>query len=173
MTSSKHREEANLSVGQIAKRAGVNVSALHFYEQKGLIRSWRNNGNQRRYKPDTLRRIAVIKAGQKMGISLDEIKATLATLPDNRTPNKTDWANLATHWQRQLDEKIAYMQHVRNFVQGCIGCGCLSMNACPMYNPNDIVADSASGAVWLEAPDKALAAKICYDNNYNKIGTTE
>lgn len=162
--------EANLSVGQVAKRAAVAVSALHFYEQKGLIRSWRNSGNQRRYKPDVLRRVAVIKAAQKMGITLEEIKITLSTLPENRTPTKKDWALMSTKWQAQLDERIAYMQHVRDLVDGCIGCGCLSMTSCPMYNPDDIMATAGDGAIYLEAPDKALATKLCYDSE-NKIGT--
>ncbi|MCG9758782.1 MULTISPECIES: redox-sensitive transcriptional activator SoxR [Pseudoalteromonas] len=158
------RDEPNLSVGKVAQRADVAVSALHFYENKGLIRSWRNNGNQRRYKKDVLRRIAIIKAGQKMGITLGEIKETLDTLPDSRTPTKEDWAKLSKAWQAKLDEKIAYMQRLRNYVNGCIGCGCLSMKSCPIYNPDDIVAKEANGAVWLDEPDKANKAKSCYDS---------
>ncbi|TMO56844.1 redox-sensitive transcriptional activator SoxR [Pseudoalteromonas aurantia] len=146
----KTLQDANLAVGYVAKRSDVNVSTLHFYETKGLIRSWRNNGNQRRYKPDVLRRIAVIKAAQKMGVTLEEIKLTLDTLPENRTPNKNDWARLSTQWQAQLDEKIAYMQRLRERVEGCIGCGCLSMSSCPLYNPNDILGETHSGAVLLE-----------------------
>ncbi|MCF2860966.1 redox-sensitive transcriptional activator SoxR [Pseudoalteromonas sp. Cnat2-41] len=145
--------EANLSVGTVAKRAGVAVSALHFYEKKGLIRSWRNQGNQRRYKRDVLRRIAVIKAAQKMGITLEEVKETLSTLPEKRTPNKEDWANMSRQWQRQLDEKIAYMQRVRAYVDGCIGCGCLSMQRCPIYNPEDKLANVDDGAVLLDHPE--------------------
>ncbi|MBS3797896.1 redox-sensitive transcriptional activator SoxR [Pseudoalteromonas sp. BDTF-M6] len=145
--------EANLSVGQVADRADVSISALHFYEKKGLIRSWRNQGNQRRYKRDVLRRIAVIKAAQKMGITLEEIKETLSTLPDQRTPTKADWQRLSRHWQRQLDEKIAYMQRLRDKVDGCIGCGCLSMQHCPIYNPDDQLAKLSSGAVLLEHPE--------------------
>jgi len=146
----KPLQDANLAVGYVAKRSDVNVSTLHFYETKGLIRSWRNNGNQRRYKPDVLRRIAVIKAAQKMGVTLEEIKLTLDTLPQSRTPNKNDWARLSTQWQAQLDEKIAYMQRLRARVEGCIGCGCLSMSSCPLYNPNDILGEAHSGAVLLE-----------------------
>ncbi|MBQ4844667.1 MULTISPECIES: redox-sensitive transcriptional activator SoxR [unclassified Pseudoalteromonas] len=143
-------QEANLPVGYVAKRSDVKVSTLHFYETKGLIRSWRNNGNQRRYKPDVLRRIAVIKAAQRMGVTLEEIKETLNTLPDSRTPNKHDWEKLSKQWQVQLDEKIAYMQRLRDRVDGCIGCGCLSMSSCPLYNPDDILGESNSGAVLLE-----------------------
>ena len=149
MSDKKQLQEANLSVGYIAKRSDVAVSALHFYEKKGLIKSWRNNGNQRRYKPDVLRRIAVIKAAQKMGINLTDIKHTLDTLPLQRTPTKSDWAALSRLWQKQLDEKIAYMQHVRDKVDGCIGCGCLSMKHCPLYNPDDILSERGKGAVLL------------------------
>ncbi|MFY8274668.1 redox-sensitive transcriptional activator SoxR [Pseudoalteromonas sp. SSDWG2] len=145
--------EANLSVGTVAKRANVAISALHFYEKKGLIRSWRNQGNQRRYKRDVLRRIAVIKAAQKMGTTLEEIKETLGKLPEKRTPTKQDWELMSRLWQRQLDEKIAYMQRVRDYVDGCIGCGCLSMTKCPMYNPEDTLANVDNGAVLLEHPE--------------------
>ena len=124
--------EANWTPGRVAKRCGVAVSTLHFYEEKGLIRSWRNAGNQRRYKADVLRRISVIKAAQKMGISLEEIKQALATLPDNRTPNARDWEKLSTRWRQQLDERIAYMERLRDMLTGCIGCGCLSMKNCAL-----------------------------------------
>ena len=146
----KKLTEANLTVGYVAKRSGVKVSTLHFYETKGLIRSWRNNGNQRRYKPDVLRRIAVIKAAQAMGITLEEVKQTLATLPDERTPTKKDWSALSKQWQTQLDERIAFMQRLRERVDGCIGCGCLSMEKCPIYNKDDYLGENQSGAVLLE-----------------------
>ncbi|OKY25092.1 redox-sensitive transcriptional activator SoxR [Thalassotalea sp. PP2-459] len=143
-------QEANLSVGRVAKRAGVKVSTLHFYEAKGLIKSWRNNGNQRRYKPDVLRRISVIKAAQKMGISLEEIKQAFAALPKNRTPNTQDWQQLASQWQQTLNERITYMERLRDYLSGCIGCGCLSMNSCPLYNPEDTLGDTGSGPVILD-----------------------
>ncbi len=148
--SEKKLVDANLSVGFVAKRSGVKVSTLHFYETKGLIRSWRNDGNQRRYKPDVLRRIAVIKAAQAMGITLEAIKHTLSTLPEQRTPTKQDWAELSKRWQTQLDEKIHYMQRLRDRVNGCIGCGCLSMAKCPIYNKEDHLGEEHSGAVLLE-----------------------
>ena len=110
MAVQKKLTEANLTVGFVAKRSGVKVSTLHFYETKGLIRSWRNSGNQRRFKPDVLRRVAVIKAAQAMGITLEEIKQTLATLPEQRTPTQKDWSALSKQWQKKLDERIAYMQ---------------------------------------------------------------
>ncbi|WP_333606800.1 redox-sensitive transcriptional activator SoxR [Arsukibacterium sp.] len=146
------------SVGVVAKRCGINVSTLHFYEQQGLIRSWRNAGNQRRYKPEVLRRIAVIKAAQKVGISLDEIKQAFLSLPDNRTPTVADWQQLSTHWQGLLDGRIAYLQSLRDNLTGCIGCGCLSMSKCPLYNPDDMLAAKGNGAVILEqAEQKALS----------------
>ncbi|WP_420492126.1 redox-sensitive transcriptional activator SoxR [Pseudoalteromonas rubra] len=167
------RDEPRLSVGQVAKRADVAVSALHFYENKGLIRSWRNNGNQRRYKKDVLRRIAIIKAGQKMGITLAEIKQTLMSLPHSDTPSKDDWTKMSSIWRTQLDEKIAYMQRVRSMIDGCIGCGCLSMSRCPMYNPDDMVAQAGNGAVLIDNPEQAKNVKSCYDmENHNK-GTSE
>ncbi len=142
--------DANLSVGRVAKRCGVNVSTLHFYEQKGLIHSSRNAGNQRRYKAEVLRRVSVIKAAQKMGISLEEIKSALATLPDNRTPTARDWASLSANWRDELDERIAYLQRLRDLMTGCIGCGCLSMKNCPIYNENDGLASEGDGPVLLE-----------------------
>ena len=142
-------EQANLSVGFIAKRSGVKVSTLHFYEQKGLIRSWRNQGNQRRYQRDVLRRISVIKAAQKMGITLQEIKAAFAQLPSQRTPNKDDWEKLSSYWKNLLDERIAYIQRLRDSLNGCIGCGCLSMKNCPIFNPDDEVGKEGVGAVFL------------------------
>ena len=152
--------EATWSVGRVAKRCGVNVSTLHFYEQKGLIKSWRNSGNQRRYKPEVLRRIAVIKAAQKVGISLEEVKQAFLSLPDNRTPTMDDWQQLSKDWQQMLDARIAYLQTLRDYLTGCIGCGCLSMSKCPLYNPDDNLAQQGSGAVILEqAEQRRLAAK--------------
>jgi MerR family redox-sensitive transcriptional activator SoxR len=118
-------------VGKVAKRCGVKVSTLHFYEQKGLIHSVRNAGNQRRYKADVLRRVSVIKAAQKMGISLAAIKQAFSTLPDQRTLTTKDWQKLSSVWQADLNERIAYLQRLRDSLTGCIGCGCLSMKNCP------------------------------------------
>ena len=142
--------DAEWTVGRVARRSGVNVSTLHFYEKKGLIRSWRSGGNQRRYKADVLRRIAVIKAAQKMGISLGEIRRALATLPDNRTPTTEDWAQLSTAWREELNARIAYLERLRDLMTGCIGCGCLSMKNCPLYNDGDRLAEEGDGAVILE-----------------------
>ncbi len=137
------------TVGKVAARCGVKVSTLHFYEQKGLIHSWRNAGNQRRYKADVLRRVSVIKAAQKMGISLESIKQAFATLPDQRTPTATDWEKLSTVWQGELNARIAYLQRLRDSLTGCIGCGCLSMKNCPIYNEDDKLALEGSGPVIL------------------------
>ena len=142
--------EATWSVGRVAKRCGVNVSTLQFYEQKGLIKSWRNNGNQRRHKPEVLRRISIIKAAQKLGISLEEVKQAFLSLPDNRTPTTEDWQLLSTNWQQMLDARISYMQKLRDQLTGCIGCGCLSMNSCPLYNPDDILAAKGNGPLLLD-----------------------
>ena len=142
--------EANWTVGRVAQRTGVRVSTLHFYEKKGLIRSWRNAGNQRRYKADVLRRIALIKAAQKMGISLDDIKGALDTLPDSRTPTTDDWAKLSSNWREDLNQRIAYLERLRDSLTGCIGCGCLSMKNCPIYNEDDHLAARGDGPVILE-----------------------
>ena len=140
----------NWSVGRVAERAGVKVSTLHFYEDRGLIHSTRNSGNQRRYHPDVLRRVAVIKAAQKMGISLAEIGRALAALPENRTPTVADWERLSRQWRGELDARIAYLERLRDLMTGCIGCGCLSMKNCPIYNADDHLATTAGGAVILE-----------------------
>lgn len=140
-----------LSVGQVAKRCGVKVSTLHYYEDKELIYSVRNTGNQRRYKPETLRRVSVIKAAQKLGITLDEIREALAGLPDNRTPNKDDWAALSGQWHILLNQRIKQLENLRDSLSSCIGCGCLSLSNCPLYNDQDCLAsDGRSGAILLE-----------------------
>ena len=142
--------DANWTVGKVAARCGVKVSTLHFYEQKGLIKSWRNVGNQRRFKADVLRRISVIKAAQKMGISLEEIKRAFASLPDNRTPTVEDWQILSSYWRNDLDARINYLTRLRDSLTGCIGCGCLSMKNCPIYNQNDQLGAEGNGPVLLE-----------------------
>jgi MerR family transcriptional regulator, redox-sensitive transcriptional activator SoxR len=139
-----------LSVGMVAKRCGVKVSTLHFYEQKGLISSHRNAGNQRRYAKDILRRVSVIKAAQKVGISLASIKQAFESLPDNRTPDIKDWEVLARKWQDELNARIKYLENLRDSLTGCIGCGCLSMKRCPIYNADDKLAKEGPGPVLLE-----------------------
>ncbi len=138
-----------LSVGFVAKRCGIKVSTLHFYESKGLIQSWRNAGNQRRYRSDVLRRVSVIKAAQALGISLAEIKQALASLPQQRTPTKADWQALSTQWQHALNQRIKQLEVLRDSLSACIGCGCLSMTSCPLYNPEDKLAAHGNGPIIL------------------------
>lgn len=140
----------NLTVGYMAKRCGVKVSTLHFYEQKGLINSWRNQGNQRRYHRDTLRRVSVIKAAQKVGISLDKIKQALDSLPESRTPTKEDWQILSSKWSEELNARIQYLENLRDSLTSCIGCGCLSLTQCPIYNEQDKLAAEGTGAILLD-----------------------
>jgi len=144
----------NWTVGKVARRCGVKVSTLHFYEHKGLIRSVRNAGNQRRYRAEVVRRVSVIKAAQKMGISLASIKEAFASLPDQRTPTMKDWQMLSSSWQADLNARIAYLERLRDSLTGCIGCGCLSMENCPIYNANDMLASEGSGPVILERAAK-------------------
>lgn len=134
-----------LTIGDLAARSGVAQSALRFYEREGLIRATRTGGNQRRYERSTLRRVAFIKVSQQVGVSLDEIGEALRSLPESRTPTKADWARLSARWRRQLDERIALMQRLRDDLTGCIGCGCLSLQRCKLYNPNDELAAIGPG----------------------------
>ena len=134
------------SVGQIADRAGVAVSALHFYERNGLITSTRNTGNQRRYTRDTLRRIAFIRASQRVGIPLADIRAALDQLPQQRTPNAEDWAELAKRWHARLNENIDQLTRLRDDLTNCIGCGCLSLTTCHLTNQYDTMSQEGPGA---------------------------
>lgn len=134
-----------LSVGQVAKRSGVAISAVHFYESKGLVSSWRNSGNQRRYSRDVLRRIAIIKVAQRAGIPLASIRDTFATLPAERTPTARDWKRLSAQWADDLDARIRRLTQLRDQLGSCIGCGCLSLDTCPLRNPNDSLAEQGPG----------------------------
>lgn len=137
--------EATWSVGALAARGGVAVSTLHYYETRGLIHSQRSSGNQRRYAKAMLRRVAFIRAAQQLGIGLAEIAEALASLPQQRTPTKADWARLSARWRGQLDARIADLQALRDRLDGCIGCGCLSLKACALYNPQDACAAQGPG----------------------------
>lgn len=145
--------EANvmLTVGELAARSGVAVSALHYYESRGLIRAERSAGNQRRYPRAALRRVAFVRAAQQLGIGLAEIAEALAQLPQQRTPTKADWARLSSRWRERLDARIAALQALRDRLDGCIGCGCLSLRACALYNPDDACARRGAGAQRLPA----------------------
>ena len=133
-------------IGELARRAGVAASALRFYEAEGLIHGSRSPSGRRQYPRDTLRRVAFIRAGQRVGLSLDELRQALAGLPEGRTPTKADWERLARHWQALLDERLALLQRLRDTLGGCIGCGCLSLKACALYNPDDAAAARGPGA---------------------------
>ncbi|KTC18398.1 MerR family transcriptional regulator [Pseudomonas marginalis ICMP 9505] len=139
-----------LTVGQLAARSGVAVTALHFYESKGLIKSNRNAGNQRRYPRDVLRRVVVIKIAQRLGIPLATIGEALQTLPDGRTPTTQDWERLSAQWREDLDERINKLLLLRDKLSGCIGCGCLSLQACPLRNQDDQLGEHGPGAQLLE-----------------------
>jgi len=139
-----------LTPGEVARRSGVAVSALHFYERKGLIHSVRSSGNQRRYTRDVLRRVAVIKVAQRIGIPLAEIGRALAELPEGRTPNAHDWKRLSARWRQDLDERIRGLTQLRDQLDGCIGCGCLSINACRLRNPLDELSEEGAGPRLLE-----------------------
>ncbi|MFT3957324.1 MAG: redox-sensitive transcriptional activator SoxR [Piscinibacter sp.] len=138
-----------LAVGELAARSGVAVSALHYYESRGLIHAARSAGNQRRYPRAALRRVAFIRAAQQLGVGLAEIGEALAQLPEQRTPTKADWARLSSHWRAQLDARIAALQALRDRLDGCIGCGCLSLRACALSNPQDECGLKGSGAMRL------------------------
>jgi MerR family redox-sensitive transcriptional activator SoxR len=138
-----------LTIGEVAERAGVATSALRFYEREGLIHASRTDGGQRRYERDVLRRIAFIRAAQRVGLSLDEIHAALDSLPDGRTPNAADWERLSRSWRPLLDARIGELQRLRDSLDSCIGCGCLSLRACRLSNPHDVAASIGPGAQWL------------------------
>lgn len=138
-----------LSIGEVARRSGIAASALRYYEQQGLIASVRSTGGQRRYERSVLRRLAFVRAAQNVGLSLDEIRAALATLPAGRTPTKADWARLSRAWRRRLDEQIEGLVALRDGLTSCIGCGCLSLRRCALSNPSDKVAAAGPGARYL------------------------
>ena len=142
--------EKALTVGELAKRSGVAVSALHFYETKGLIRSSRSRGNQRRYPREVLRRVAVIKAAQRVGVPLAEIGEALKALPQNRAPSVTEWRRLSSKWRSDLDQRIEGLLQLRDRLNECIGCGCLSIGNCWLRNPGDKLAAQGPGARLLE-----------------------
>ncbi len=139
-----------LTVGEVAKRSGVAVSTLHYYESEGLISSWRNQGNQRRYAREVLRRVAVIKVAQRSGIALASIRRALETLPGRRTPAAEDWRRLSAKWKAELSDRITRLTRLRDQLDGCIGCGCLSLGVCPLRNPWDELSKRGPGAQLLD-----------------------
>ena len=140
---------STLSIGDLAERAGVPHSALRFYEEQGLLKSARTAGGQRRYARDVLRRVAFIRAAQNVGLRLEDIAEALAQLPESRTPTKSDWTRLSTRWRTMLDARIHALEALRDQLDQCIGCGCLSLTACKLYNPADQAAARGSGPRYL------------------------
>jgi len=143
-------DSVELTPGQLAERSGVAVSTLHFYERQGLIRSRRTAGNQRRYPRETLRRVAFIRVSQRVGIPLAEIRAALDTLPEGRTPRRDDWARLSALWRTDLDRRIEQLIRLRDDLTNCIGCGCLSLDRCSLFNPGDALGEQGPGARLLD-----------------------
>ena len=150
--------EELLPIGVVAERTGVATSALRYYEREGLVRSVRSTGAARRYPREVLRRVAFIRVAQRIGLSLEEIKAALASLPAERTPNKADWERLSRSWRPRIDEQIAVLERLRDELSSCIGCGCLSLRACSLYNRDDAAAALGTGPRYLlgDRPEDAL-----------------
>jgi MerR family redox-sensitive transcriptional activator SoxR len=144
-------KKPELSVGEVAARSGVAVSALHFYESKGLIHSTRNAGNQRRYARDVLRRVSLIKVAQRVGIPLAEIREVLDRLPEDGVATQADWTRMSKAWRANLDERLAQLQKLRDQLDSCIGCGCLSVRDCPLRNPMDVLGRQGTGARLLDS----------------------
>lgn len=143
-------KDRRLTIGEVSARSGVAASALHFYERNGLIVSERSSGNQRRYGRDTLRRVAFIRVSQRVGIPLKDIRTALESLPEGRTPTKQDWARLSQRWRDELDARIRQLEHLRGDLDGCIGCGCLSLTSCALQNPEDVLGRTGAGPIrWL------------------------
>ena len=140
---------SELTIGEVASRSGVRTSALRYYEERGLISSERTTGGQRRYARETLRRVAVIRAAQVLGLTLNEIQAALNQLPRARTPDEGDWERLSQSWRSTLDGRIAELEALRDRLSGCIGCGCLSLERCALFNPGDQAASAGTGAQHL------------------------
>jgi len=142
-----------LSIGAVSERTGVAASALRFYESEGLVHAVRSPGGQRRYHRDVIRRVSFVRIAQEVGLTLGEIKEALASLPEHRTPTQRDWHRLATSWGPRLDEQIAMLERLRDRLEGCIGCGCLSLQVCRIVNPGDVVAARGPGPRYVLDPE--------------------
>ena len=152
MTSARSVERvwnSELTIGALSERTGVATSALRYYEDEGLISATRTPGGQRRYQRETLRRVAFIRVAQQVGLSLEEIRQALSSLPRNRTPDQDDWQRLSSSWRPRLDAQISLLEALRDNLDSCIGCGCLSLQSCRLLNPGDIAADQGPGPRWL------------------------
>jgi MerR family redox-sensitive transcriptional activator SoxR len=141
--------QPELTIGALSERTGVSPSALRFYEDQGLIHAARSGGGQRRYARATLRRVSFIRVAQQVGLRLDEIRAALASLPDNRTPNQKDWERLSSSWRPRIDAQIAMLERLRDRLDGCIGCGCLSLGVCKLFNPDDEAGERGPGPRYI------------------------
>lgn len=137
--------EHELTIGALSERTGVATSALRYYEAEGLLHSVRTDGGQRRYARDALRRVSFVRVAQQVGLTLEEIRAALASLPDERTPNLRDWERLSNSWRPRLDAQIALLERLRDKLDGCIGCGCLTLKVCALYNPDDEAGERGAG----------------------------
>jgi MerR family redox-sensitive transcriptional activator SoxR len=135
----------DLTIGEMSQRTGVAGSALRFYEAEGIIHDSRSGGGQRRYSRDTIRRVSFIRVAQEVGLSLHEVRAALASLPENRTPTQKDWQRLSNSWRPRIDAQIALLERLRDRLGGCIGCGCLSLGVCKLLNPQDRAAQRGPG----------------------------
>ena len=142
-------QKTSLTIGDVARRTGIATSALRFYEQKALIESLRTPGNQRRYARDVIRRVSFIRAAQRVGLTLEEIRAMLDDLPAGRAPNREDWQELARRWRPWLEERIAALERLRDQLSSCIGCGCLSLDRCALYNSGDAAGSLGPGPRFL------------------------
>jgi MerR family redox-sensitive transcriptional activator SoxR len=143
--------EQELSIGALSERTGVATSALRFYEAEGLIHAYRSEGGQRRYAREIIRRVSFIRVAQQVGLSLDEIRSALASLPQSRTPTQKDWERLSRSWAPRLDAQIAMLERLRDRLSGCIGCGCLSLRSCKLLNPDDQAARLGPGPRYVLA----------------------
>jgi MerR family redox-sensitive transcriptional activator SoxR len=147
-----------LTIGEVAQRSGFAASALRYYEQAGLVTSTRTGGQQRRYERSVLRRLAFIRAARNIGLGLEEVRAALDTLPAGRTPNRADWTKMSRAWRHRLDEQIDALVQLRDGLDSCIGCGCLSLQRCRLSNPGDVAAGGGPGAVYLPRPLREASA---------------
>jgi MerR family redox-sensitive transcriptional activator SoxR len=150
---------AELTIGEVAARSGFATSALRYYEQQGLISAARSAGSQRRYGRDVLRRLAFLRAARTIGLSLDEVRDALDSLPALRTPTREDWSRLSRSWRHRLDEQINALAALRDGLDSCIGCGCLSLKTCAVQNPADVAQVRGPGAAYLPAPLRAVHAR--------------
>jgi MerR family transcriptional regulator, redox-sensitive transcriptional activator SoxR len=156
-------EVKRFTVGQVADRTGVATSALRYYEEHGLIRSERTASEHRRYRPDVIRRVSFIRVAQKVGLSLQEIRTALDRLPQSRTPSKRDWEVVASSWQPLIDERIALLTRMRADLASCIGCGCLSLKSCQLWNSDDSAASLGAGPRYLLSDDRAPVPAVTDD----------